>query len=72
MVAPHTGRHTHGGGGGLTPAARSPTAGVEHKPHCEEEAHIVLLEPAGTLNTEGATQQDTQAAHLTPTEGEWL
>ena len=25
--------------------------GVEHKPIAEEEAHIMLFEPAGTLNT---------------------
>jgi mannose-6-phosphate isomerase-like protein (cupin superfamily) len=25
--------------------------GVEHKPVAEQEAHILLLEPAGTLNT---------------------
>lgn len=25
--------------------------GVEHKPIAEEEAHILLFEPAGTLNT---------------------
>ena len=25
--------------------------GVEHKPHAERECHILLLEPAGTVNT---------------------
>ena len=31
--------------------------GVEHKPVADEEAHILLLEPAGTLNT-GNTRND--------------
>jgi len=25
--------------------------GIEHKPFAEEECHVLLLEPAGTLNT---------------------
>jgi mannose-6-phosphate isomerase-like protein (cupin superfamily) len=25
--------------------------GVEHRPAAEEEAHVLLFEPAGTLNT---------------------
>lgn len=25
--------------------------GVEHKPYAEEECHILLIEPAGTVNT---------------------
>jgi mannose-6-phosphate isomerase-like protein (cupin superfamily) len=36
--------------------------GVEHKPVAEEECHIMLIEPAGTLNTgnvrDGRTQKD--------------
>lgn len=36
--------------------------GIEHKPTAEEECHILLIEPAGTLNTGDAggemTRQD--------------
>ncbi len=27
------------------------TRGVEHRPVADEEAHVLLFEPAGTLNT---------------------
>jgi mannose-6-phosphate isomerase-like protein (cupin superfamily) len=29
--------------------------GVEHRPVAEEEVHVLLFEPAGTLNTGGTT-----------------
>ena len=37
--------------------------GVEHRPVAEEEVHVLLFEPASTLNT-GNTQGDLTAAHL--------
>jgi mannose-6-phosphate isomerase-like protein (cupin superfamily) len=33
--------------------------GVEHKPVAEKEAHILLLEPAGTLNTGNVQSERT-------------
>lgn len=35
--------------------------GVEHKPFAEEEVHIMLFEPAGTLNTGTAGGERTRA-----------
>lgn len=40
--------------------------GVEHKPVAVEECHILMFEPAGTLNT-GNVQNERTAAHL-----EWI
>jgi len=40
--------------------------GVEHKPSCKEECKILLVEPAGTLNTGDA------GGNLTVTELEWI
>ena len=40
--------------------------GVEHKPSCQEECKIILIEPAGTLNTGDA------GGDLTVTELEWI
>ena len=40
--------------------------GVEHKPCAEEECKILLIEPAGTLNTGDA------GGELTQTELEWI
>ena len=37
--------------------------GVEHCPVAEEEAHILLFEPASTLNT-GNVQNERTVAHL--------
>ncbi|NNE43236.1 MAG: hypothetical protein HKN12_03435 [Gemmatimonadetes bacterium] len=39
--------------------------GVEHLPVAEEEAHVLLLEPAGTVNTGDAGGERT-------VEPEWL
>ena len=36
--------------------------GVEHKPVAEEEAHVLLFEPASTLNT-GNVRNERTAAH---------
>jgi mannose-6-phosphate isomerase-like protein (cupin superfamily) len=36
--------------------------GVEHRPVAEEEAHVMLFEPAGTVNTGNATGRMTQEA----------
>ena len=36
--------------------------GVEHKPIAEEEAHIMLFEPAGTVNT-GEVESDQTVKH---------
>jgi mannose-6-phosphate isomerase-like protein (cupin superfamily) len=35
--------------------------GVEHKPVAEEECHILLVEPAGTLNTGDMVNERTAA-----------
>lgn len=37
--------------------------GVEHRPVAEEEAHILMFEPASTLNT-GNVQNERTVAHL--------
>lgn len=37
--------------------------GVEHRPVAEEEVHVLLFEPASTLNT-GNIQGDLTVAHL--------
>lgn len=39
--------------------------GVEHCPRAEEEAHILLIEPAGTRNT-------GDAAGATPADEKWI
>ena len=36
--------------------------GVEHRPVAEEEAHVMLFEPAGTVNTGNTTGGMTQEA----------
>lgn len=36
--------------------------GVEHKPNAVEECHIMLVEPAGTLNTGGDVNEMTKPA----------
>jgi len=41
-------------------------AGVEHKPFAPEEAHVILLEPASTLNT-GDVRDERTREHL-----EWI
>lgn len=41
--------------------------GVEHRPRAEEEVHLLLFEPAGTLNTGNAESGD-----LTRPELEWI
>jgi mannose-6-phosphate isomerase-like protein (cupin superfamily) len=41
-------------------------AGVEHKPVAEEEVHLLLFEPASTLNT-GTVRNERTVEHL-----EWL
>ena len=40
--------------------------GVEHKPRAEDECHVLLIEPAGTVNT-GDTSVD-----LTAEDGVWI
>ena len=40
--------------------------GVEHRPVAQTECHILLIEPAGTLNTGDA------GGDLTKTETEWI
>ncbi len=37
--------------------------GVEHRPVAEEEVHVVLFEPASTLNT-GGTRNEKTLEHL--------
>jgi mannose-6-phosphate isomerase-like protein (cupin superfamily) len=36
-------------------------AGVEHKPVAEEEAHVLLVEPASTVNTGNVRNERTRA-----------
>ncbi len=36
--------------------------GVEHRPVAEEEAHVMLFEPASTVNTGNVTDEKTQEA----------
>lgn len=36
--------------------------GVEHRPVAEEEAHVLLFEPAGTLNTGNVENERTYVA----------
>jgi mannose-6-phosphate isomerase-like protein (cupin superfamily) len=38
--------------------------GVEHKPVAEEECHILLVEPAGTLNTGDVVNERTAANNV--------
>jgi mannose-6-phosphate isomerase-like protein (cupin superfamily) len=38
--------------------------GLEHKPVADEECHILLIEPAGTLNTGDVTDEYTQADEM--------
>lgn len=40
--------------------------GVEHKPFCEKECHLLLIEPAETLNT------GDKISDLTDTDLEWM
>lgn len=40
--------------------------GEEHKPHAEKECHVMLIEPAGTINT-GESGGDQTAAN-----DEWI
>lgn len=38
--------------------------GVEHKPVAKEECHILLVEPAGTVNTGGVVNERTAPADV--------
>lgn len=38
--------------------------GVEHKPVASEECHILLIEPAGTLNTGNVVNEKTAANNV--------
>jgi mannose-6-phosphate isomerase-like protein (cupin superfamily) len=38
--------------------------GTEHKPVADEECHILLIEPAGTLNTGDVTDEHTQVDEM--------
>jgi mannose-6-phosphate isomerase-like protein (cupin superfamily) len=40
--------------------------GVEHKPTAEKECHLMLIEPAGTINT------GDSPGELTAADGEWI
>lgn len=40
--------------------------GVEHCPHAEEECHVLVVEPAGVVNTGDA------GGELTAKQGEWV
>lgn len=40
--------------------------GVEHCPHAEEECHVLVIEPAGVVNTGDARGE------LTAKQGEWV
>lgn len=45
--------------------------GVEHKPVAPVECHIMLVEPAGTLNV-GNAADNAGSAGITATTGEWI
>ena len=38
--------------------------GVEHRPNAAEEVHVLLFEPAGTLNTGNVTDKEKTVAEL--------
>ena len=38
--------------------------GIEHKPVAEQECHMLLVEPAGTLNTGNAVNERTAATDV--------
>ena len=38
--------------------------GLEHKPVAERECHILLVEPAGTVNTGGVVNERTAASNI--------
>ena len=38
--------------------------GAEHKPIAKQECHILLIEPAGTLNTGDVVNERTAAGHI--------
>lgn len=38
--------------------------GVEHRPVADEECHILLIEPAGTINTGNIVDEKTAAADI--------
>jgi mannose-6-phosphate isomerase-like protein (cupin superfamily) len=46
--------------------------GVEHKPYAAEECHILLIEPAGTVNTGNADEGQASEAGIGATEGDWV
>jgi mannose-6-phosphate isomerase-like protein (cupin superfamily) len=35
--------------------------GIEHKPICREECHVILIEPAETINTGDKSTDETDA-----------
>ena len=38
--------------------------GLEHKPVAEQECHMLLVEPAGTVNTGDIVNERTAATHV--------
>jgi mannose-6-phosphate isomerase-like protein (cupin superfamily) len=48
------------------------TKGIEHKPSAINECHILLIEPAGTVNTGNAAEADADAAGIGATKGNWI
>jgi mannose-6-phosphate isomerase-like protein (cupin superfamily) len=38
--------------------------GVEHRPVAEEEAHVLLFEPASTLNTDNVQVDETESCTI--------
>lgn len=38
--------------------------GIEHKPVAENECHILLIEPAGTVNTGDVVSEKTAPSHV--------
>ena len=38
--------------------------GIEHKPVAEEECHILLIEPAGTINTGNVVDEKTAPGNI--------
>jgi hypothetical protein len=47
--------------------------GVEHKPHAPDECRILLIEPAGTVNTGGAGDgRAANEAGIVTSTGDWI
>jgi mannose-6-phosphate isomerase-like protein (cupin superfamily) len=46
--------------------------GVEHKPSAASECQVLLIEPAGTVNTGNADDGEASEAGIGATRGDWI